>query len=193
MRVSSTVAFFALVLLTTAADRGHVEMPRFGQLPVPLGWRVLDRGSYAVTNHWVVFEKEDKGELLSFYVFGPPRSHITDATSFTDTAHEIFPDGRIARMIRPSQTNSRGPSLWSLRSCLVSIDGCEALSYSFVADFEGMGENLLAHGYVLFGDFAMIVQHTSGKPATPEFVSSVAARTMRALRKISASENLKTR
>lgn len=91
---------------------------------------------------------------MSFYAFGPPRSQITNAIYFTDTAHEIFPDGRIARAIKPPPTYSRGPSIWSLNG-LVALNGYEVLEYSFVADFEGRSDNFLAHRYVLFGDFAI--------------------------------------
>jgi len=196
MRVFATFVFCAAVASATAADKIKVDLPRFGSLPIPKGWRVLDRGSYGGTNqpsHWVVLQKADNAEYLSFYAFGPPRSHITNAIYFTDTAHEIFPDGRIARSIKPTPTYSRGPSIWSLRYGLVALDGYEALEYSFVSDFEGRSDNLLAHGYVLFGDFAMIVQHTSDRPSTPEFVMSVAAETMRTLSRISAPKNLKTK
>jgi len=74
---------------------------------------------------------------------------------------------------------------------LVALEDYEVLEYSFIADFEGRNDNLLAHGYVMFGDFAVIVQHTSNRPTTPEFVQGVAADTMRRLSKISASKNLK--
>jgi len=188
--------FSVIVASATAAEKAAVELPRFGPLPVPHGWRVLDRGTLEnrdQSSHWVVFQKGEKTEYLSFYAFGPPRSRITNAIYFTDTAHEIFPDGRIAGTIRPRLTYTRGPSIWSLRSGLVALDGYEALEYSFVAEFEAGGDNLLAHGYVLFGDFAMIVQHTSDRPNTPEFVWSVAAQTMRRLSKISAPKNLKTK
>jgi hypothetical protein len=188
--------FSIIVTSATAAEKATVELGRFGPLPVPHGWRVLDHGTLEngdQSSHWVVFQKGEKTEYLSFYAFGPPRSRITNAIYFTDTAHEIFPDGRIAGTIKPRLSHTGGPSIWSLRSGLVALDGYEALEYSFVSEFEAGGDNLLAHGYVLFGDFAMIVQHTSDRPNTPEFVWGVAAQTMRKLSKLSAPKNLKTK
>ena len=194
MRVLATFVFCTALLSAAAADKATVSLPRFGPVPVPQGWRVLDHGSYGTTNKpsdWLVLQHQDKAEYLSFYAFGPPRSQITNAIYFTDTAHEIFPDGRISRLIKARPTYSRGPSTWNLRHELVNLVDYEVLEYSFIADFEGSTENLLAHGYVLFGDFAMIVQHTSDRPTTPEFVQGIAAEMMRGLSKISAAKNLK--
>ena len=196
MRTLATFVFFAVVAFGSKAGETNVNLPRFGALPIPSGWRVLDRGSYGDTNqpsYWVVLQKADKPEYLSFYAFGPPRSQITNAITFTDTAHEIFPDGHIARSIKPPKKYSTGPSIWPLHSGLAAVASYEALEYSFISDFDGRSDNLIAHGYVLFGDFAMIVQHTSDRPTTPEFVWGVAEKTMRTLFKISAPKNLKTK
>jgi len=196
MRVVATFVFCATVASVAAAEKTTVDLPRFGRLPVPHDWRVLDRGTHGDTNrpsHWVVLQKTDKAEYLSFYTFGRPRSQITNAIYFTDTAHEIFPDGRVARYIKPPATYSRGPSVWPLRSGLVALNGYEALEYSFVCDYEGRSDNLIAHGFILFGDFELIVQHTSERPTTPEFVWTVANDAMRTMSKISAPENLKTK
>ena len=53
------------------------------------------------------------------------------------------------------------------------------------------GENLLAQGYVLFGDEIVFVQHTSAQPQTPELIESVAYDVMRALAKSSAEKHLR--
>jgi len=194
MRVLATFVFCTALLSAAAADKATVSLPRFGPVPVPQGWRVLDRGSYGTTNKpsdWLVLQHQDKAEYLSFYAFGPPRSQITNAIYFSDTTHEIFPDGRICNRIKARPSDSRSPSIWSLRHELINLVDYEVLEYSFIADFEGSTENLLAHGYVLFGDFAMIVQHTSDRPTTPEFVQGIASEMMRGLSKISAAKNLK--
>jgi len=194
MHTIATFVFCAALASAAAADKVTISLPRFGQLPIPQGWLVLDRGSYGNTNKpadWLVLQHPGKAEYLSVYAFGPPRSQITNAIYFTDTAHEVFPDGRISSGIKARPTYSRSPSAWNLRYGLVALEDYEVLEYSFIADFEGRNDNLLAHGYVLFGDFAVIVQHTSNRPTTPEFVQGVAAETMRRLSKISASKNLK--
>jgi hypothetical protein len=79
----------------------------------------------------------------------------------------------------------------NLRLRVAPIDGgYETLQYSFVLERPPAG-NLMAHGYVLFGDYTVFVQHTSARPITREVIDDTARRLMRQIVKTSSTNNLR--
>jgi hypothetical protein len=200
----STLAFrhtqvLAIVLLTIAATlmtahgESPIELGRFGPVPVPKGWNVIDRGrvEHKAADpplEWIVFGKEGTKEYLSVAIFPAQRNRGGRAIFLGDTSVEVFPDGRFGYGTR---TNSRSGSVNSLRSQVVDVQRYEALEYSFVYDVEDTTEDFLAHGYILMGDFNLVVQHTSDRPITPYFVADLAAEMMRRVKEISQPKMLK--
>jgi hypothetical protein len=61
--------------------------------------------------------------------------------------------------------------------------------YTSIHEREG-GTNLMAHGYALFGDFIVLLQHTSDRPITDDIAQNLAHAILPKIASSSTKENL---
>ena len=112
----------------------------------------------------------------------------TNTIHYADTAHEVFPDGHNWW----TQRDTNEMTVNNLRLYVGPIDGgYETLQYSFVTECPARPGNFMAHGYVLFGDYTVFVQHTSAHPITRELIDSVAHTVMGRIVKTSSTNHLR--
>jgi hypothetical protein len=173
-----------------AAER-HV-LSRVGSISLPDGWREIERGTNSTQQppeYWVTFQKQTN-ELLSILIRPEPGERDTNTIHFADTAHEVFSND--GRYWGTTQTNSLDESTaYNIRLRVVKVDRFEALEYSYVLEHLPPRENRLAHGYVLFGDVTVFLQHTSTRAIPPDVIEGVAHTMMRQLEKVSSPKNLR--
>jgi hypothetical protein len=184
--------WFAVVVAVVAGAAEKPSLPVVGLISLPEGWREMERGTNATqkpAEYWVTFQKQTN-ELLSILIRPEPGVRDTNTIHFADTAHEVFSND--GRYWGTAPTNSLNDSTaYGIRLRIVAVDRFEALEYSYVLEHLPPRENRLAHGYVLFGDVTVFLQHTSTRPIPPDVVESVASTVMRQLEKISAPKNLR--
>lgn len=177
VRLAFTVAFVATVW-SGSLSHAH-DLPRFGKLPeLDSEWQHQESNADEVTPktnsfRWVVFRNSENGDLLSFATF-PRNDSATPLDRFSDTALEIFPDGRAVwdhnttRMTIEAITISTRERRLSFRRRL------PVLEYSFVSE-AATRPNLMANGRAWFEpDYIIFVQHTSALPISPSVVDGVA-------------------
>jgi hypothetical protein len=190
MRLFFVGWFIVVFALAAGAPEKH-SLPGVGSISLPEGWRELERGTNTTqkpAEHWVTFQKQTN-ELLSILVQPHTGWRSTNTIHFADPAHEVFSnDGRYWG----TRTNRVDDSTaYNIRLRVVAVDRFEALEYSYVLEPLPPRENRLAHGYVLFGDVTVFLQHTSTRPIPPDVAEGVAYSVMRQLEKVSAPKNLR--
>ncbi|MFT4641854.1 MAG: hypothetical protein ACI8T1_005198 [Verrucomicrobiales bacterium] len=184
MRSSLALLSILIALGCQVSAKDSVILPLYGSVEIADGCRLLDSGGDNGKNyHWLILQNDETHDYLSFFVTS--RRDISDLIQLSDTACELFPDGRFKR-----PKDAPAPTLWGIRSRIDSIHGYEALEYSFVSDFSTR-DDLRAHGYVVFGDVMLFVQHTSEKAITPELAYDRASRSQRTLASTADSKNLR--
>jgi hypothetical protein len=181
----SLVAFLLVVgALTTASARPQeFELEYFGVFESPAGeWKVLEerRTGPNPKFSFTILQNTTTGDHLSFAVYNQPGSELQ---TLADSAHEIFPDGRLA--------SDEKFTIWSLRCSIIDRRAQHVLEYSFVAKHKNSEKDRLAHGYVMTGDRTVFVQHTSQRPITPELAQEISVKVLRRLVEKSNPPNLK--
>ncbi len=165
-----------LLALANCAGAMSLDLPGVGTITLSNEWSVVGSGTNSQNNsQWgVVLKKGD--ELLSFVLWEPNDS---PTVNYCDSTHELAPRGCPYWLEKVSGGFTNGESTtWGLRARITDMFVYEALEYSMVTGTVGMPANTLGHGFVLFGDRTVFVQHSSSRAITPEFVHGVAASVM---------------
>lgn len=187
-----TILVFSVLLPLGVANAGSIKLNRHGEVSFPEDWEVLDSGqneSKPPVLDWVVLKRKGKAEqYLSYFVYDKPRSKIERFVPWRrHLAFELFPAGRYCRSKHHKRNDS---TAWFLRCSSTELDAQEVLEYSYIAHFEGRRTDMIAHGYVLCGDYLLLVQHTSGVPVTSAEVQFAASDAVETLVQLSSPENL---
>jgi hypothetical protein len=147
-------------------------------------------GSEKSPDSWISFQKVTN-ELLSVLVRSEPSGKEPPSTFFADSTREVFSnDGRYWATAPNNEPNNNAIN-YGIRLRVVAVAGFEALEYSHVTEHLPPRENRLAHGYVLFGDHTVFLQHTSTRPIAPDVAENLAHDVMRRLQKVSSPANLR--
>jgi hypothetical protein len=191
MRKMLAGGWVVLAVIAAGAAEKH-SLPILGGLALSEGWREVERGTNTTQQpeeYWVTFQRQTN-ELLSILIRPEPGVRDTNTIHFADTAHEVFSND--GRYWGTASTNGLNDSTaYGIRLRVVAVDRFEALEYSYVLEHLPPRENRLAHGYVLFGEVTVFLQHTSTRPIPPDVAEGVAHTVMRQLEKVSAPKNLR--
>ncbi len=168
-----------VMLLLTAAVSGQ-ELRPIGMLPtLDPDWEILSddqagQPAEGLPFDWVVFRNKKTGDFLSFAA-RPPETGVQRSMEYwSDTALEIFPNGR------PVWTQGH----IDLTNNVLSIEASssenhELLEYCFVTETSGR-KNTMSHGRVCaFRKGIVFVQHTSTSPITSETVEDTILKLIR--------------
>lgn len=170
----------ACVMLPLTAAVSGQELRPIGMLPaLDPNWEILSddqagKPGAGLPFHWVVFRNKKTGDLLSFAARPPETGDQRSMEYWSDTALEIFPNGR------PVWTQGN----IDLTNNVLSIEASssenhELLEYCFVTETSGR-KNTMSHGRVcVFRKGIVFVQHTSTSPITSETVEDTILKLIR--------------
>ncbi len=120
---------------------------------------------------WSVFKNRKSSDLLSFATL--TNDKVTDLEFYTDTALEIFPEGK-AVWTNPANSTTIVPlsvKTAIIRNGLFAVD--EVLTYCFISESPDR-TNLMAQGEAWIQNRTLVfVQHTSSNPISYELVREI--------------------
>jgi hypothetical protein len=199
-KVKAIVTVIALMLRYSNVDAASCDVPVVGKVFLPRGtWESFEKGSRPEAQ-WVILRNVSSGDLLSFVVFARSGKTVGNPVYFFSTAHETLPDGRYYESLSATEKREiNDRTTVFLRKNITSLDTVKDKSgnsvtptiaeYTVIHEREG-GTNLMAHGYGLFGDFIVLVQHTSDRPITDDIAQHLAFVILPRIASRSAKENL---
>ena len=170
----------ACVMLPLTATVSGQELRPLGVLPaLDPNWEIQSddqagKPDAGLPFHWVVFRDKKTGDLLSFAACPPETGVQRSMEYWSDTALEIFPNGR------PAWTQGHVGSTNNVLSIEASSsENHELLEYCFVTETSGR-KNTMSHGRVcVFQKGIVFVQHTSTSPMTSETVEDTILKLIR--------------
>lgn len=163
----------------TAAVNGQELLP-IGMLPaLDPGWEVQDddkavKPDSGLPFHWIVFRNKKTGDLLSLAARSPETGNKRSMEYWSDTALEIFPNGR------PVWTQASNDATNNVLSIEASTsENHELLEYCFVTETSGRKDTMSQGRVCALRKGIVFVQHTSTSPITSELVEDTISKLIR--------------